>query len=138
MKLAVFEERHANGKKHFHVALKLSSESRWVGFKLALRSRSGLASHWSPSHTQFWSIVRYCHFTTPTKTAVDPAPLSWAAGGASLNLHEESQEPFNAVALRARHEQRERNAHQPAAAPLAKHSGDIGLNAASPITRRIC
>ena len=78
VKGAVFQEKHANDKKHFHVAMKLSPHSRWVGFKLALRSRHSLASHWSSIHTMFWSAVRYCHFTTVSKMVVDEAPLSWS------------------------------------------------------------
>ena len=35
VKMAVFEEQHTSGKKHFHVALKLSKETKWIGFKLA-------------------------------------------------------------------------------------------------------
>ena len=64
VKLVVFKEKHANGKWHFHVALKLSGESRWVEFKLALRQHSRLASHWSEKHTLFYSAVRYGTFST--------------------------------------------------------------------------
>ena len=121
-KLVVFEEKHDSDKKHFHVALKLTTHSRWVGFKHALRARHSLASHWSSSHTMFWSAVRYCHFTTPSKMAVDDSPLTWSMAGAPLNLHEESQEPFNAAALRARREKRERDAYKKAGEAPAKRS----------------
>eukprot|EP00973_Karenia_brevis_P066870 9296547-Karenia_brevis.AAC.1 len=42
---------------HFHAALKLSCKTRFMPFKQALRNRSGLASHWSTSHTLFFSPV---------------------------------------------------------------------------------
>jgi len=108
VKMVVFMEKHANGSKHFHVAVKLSSNTRWLCLKLALRRRSGLASHWSASHSMFWSAVRYGTFATQTKREVDSTPLAWTADGSHLNLHEESQEPFNAKALKARREKRER------------------------------
>ena len=117
VKLVVFLEE----PRHFHVALKLTCLSRFLPLKAALRRRSGLASHWSTSHTQWWSVVRYGVFTTDHKQAVDLTPLVWlkAAGalegvqvghgpcheyvvpGSSnivLNLYEEAQEPFNASA----------------------------------------
>jgi hypothetical protein len=51
-------EEHKNGKFHFQQAVKVSCETRFLPFKLALRQRSKLASHWSTSHTQLWSAVR--------------------------------------------------------------------------------
>jgi len=99
-KLVVFQEE----PKHFHVALKLSVLSRFLPFARALRIRSGLASHWSHSHTQWWSAVRYGTFTTDRKPQVDEAPLVWVSNGRELNLYEESQEPWNAGALKRRRE----------------------------------
>ena len=54
-KLVVFLEEPP---KHFHVALKLTHEMRFMPLKLALRRRSGFASHWSTTHTMWWSAVR--------------------------------------------------------------------------------
>ena len=110
VKMAVFEEIHAHGGKHFHVALRLSSSTRWLGLKLALLKRSHLASHWSSSHTMFWSAVRYGAFATGKKPSVDDSPLTWTADGTPMNLYEEAQEPFNAAALKSRREKREREA----------------------------
>jgi len=124
-KMVVFMEKHANGSKHFHVALKLSSNTRWLGLKLALRRRSCLASHWSASHSMFWSAVRYGTFATERKPQVDGAPLTWTADGSHLNLYEESQEPFNAKALKARREKREREAIE-AVGPAGKQKVDQG------------
>jgi len=99
---------------HFHVALKLNSQTRFVPLKAALRARAGLASHWSTSHTQWWSAVRYCIFTTEHKPTVDPEPLVWVAqhgllppGDMRVNLYQEAQEPWNAHALRKRRESAE-------------------------------
>ena len=114
VKLVVFMEE----PKHFHVALRLSAVSRFMPFKTALRQRSGLASHWSTSHSQWWSAVRYGIFTTEHKPEVDQRPLVFlksvgvlepvAGHGQALeftaprmnsvvvNLYEEAQEPFNA------------------------------------------
>lgn len=96
LKLVVFMEQ----PKHFHVALKVTPKTRFLPIKVALRRRSGLASHWSTTHSQWWSAVRYGVFTTEKKAEVDPEPLAWVASGAALNLYEESQEPWNASAVK--------------------------------------
>ena len=46
-KLAIAKEEHATrpGDFHFHVAVKLDSETRFLPFKESLRQRHGLASH---------------------------------------------------------------------------------------------
>lgn len=100
VKLVVFLEE----PKHFHVAIKLTVFSRFLPFKMALRMRSGFATHWSTSHSQWWSAVRYGAFATERKPHVDVTPLVWTASGKSLSLFEESQEPFNAAALKKRRE----------------------------------
>lgn len=113
---------------HFHVAMKLSCDVRFLPFKLALRNRSGLASHWSTTHTQLWSAIRYGVFTTDHKPVVDAEPLVWTLAGGTLkqvrdgeqpwldfvseagtvfNLHTASQEPWNAKALKRRREKAE-------------------------------
>ena len=112
---------------HFHVVLKLNCITRFLPFKLALRHRSGLASHWSTSHSQLWSALRYGVWTTEHKTAVDREPLVWAKrfgilqpvapsphlpnqkfasedGAFTFDLYEKSQEPWNAAALKRRRE----------------------------------
>ena len=86
------------------MALKVTPKTRFLPLKLALRHRSGLASHWSTTHGQWWSAVRYGVFTTEKKAEVDPEPLVWVADGAELNLYEESQEPWNAYAFKKNRE----------------------------------
>ena len=120
VKLVVFLEQ----PKHFHVALKVTPKTRFLPLKLALRRRSGLASHWSTSHSEWWSAVRYGVFTTEKKVAVDPEPLPWAASGAKLNLYEESQQPFNAVALKRHREVAAARAAGEAAAAGKKLKGE--------------
>ena len=89
VKAFVFMELHADGRKHFHVALKLDGKHRFLPFKNALRQRWQLASHWSTTHTMFWSVCRYGAFATPKKQTVDLSPLPYSHDEESLNLFEE-------------------------------------------------
>ena len=87
------------GDQHLHAAVKLfNANHRFLPFKLAMRWRHGIATHWSTSHTQLWSTVRYLHCTTARKPVVDRQPTLWTRDGRKLNLHDESQEPFQASA----------------------------------------
>ena len=106
--------------RHFHVALRLTNRAPFLPFKQALRVRSGLASHWSATHTMFWSAVRYGVFTTPRKLQVDDEPVVWTRSGASLNLYEASQEAWNAGAIKRRREKAEQQAAAAALGPGAK------------------
>ena len=86
-------------EQHHHAALKLfEAQHRFLPFKLAMRWRHQIATHWSTSHTQLWSAVRYVHCTTTHKRVVDRKPELWARDGRKLNLHAISQEPFQARA----------------------------------------
>ena len=105
-KAVVFQEEHDDGRRHFHIALKLNSVARFVPLKQAMRERSGYASHWSCSHSMWWSALRYGVFTSARKPVVDDAPLIHSPGK-KLNLVEESQEPFMAKALKRRREEKE-------------------------------
>ncbi|CAK9080890.1 Uncharacterized protein (Fragment) [Durusdinium trenchii] len=108
-KLAVFQEAHEDGERHFHVAVLLALERRWLPAKRTLRIRHRMASHWSSSHKQFWSAVRYGAIATCKKPVVDEAPYQWsAAGEGPWCLFEASQEPWNAHAWRQRNEKAER------------------------------
>ena len=47
------------GEQHHHAAVKLfDAKHRFLPFKLAMRWRHGIATHWSTSHTQLWSTIR--------------------------------------------------------------------------------
>lgn len=95
------------GDQHHHAAVKLyRTKHRFLPFKLAMRWRHGIATHWSTSHTQLWSAIRYVHCTTPHKPIVDRRPEVWTRDGRQLNLHEESQEPFQAGAWNQKRQNR--------------------------------
>ena len=115
-KIAVFRETHADSEPHFHVAILLrgptgsdySTTHRWGPAKRSLRERDGLAAHFSSTHTQLWSALRYGFISTLKKPNVDATPYLWSADGSwptgpaaegstgrSL-LFEESQKPWAA------------------------------------------
>ena len=121
LKMVVFLEE----PRHFHVALKLSHVCRFMPFKLALRIRSGLASHWSTSHTMWWSALRYGTCATDRKPEIDHDPLVWTLDGGAVQLFEESQEPFMAQVLKKRREEGEMRAD-----PAKKLKGQRGAKVA--------
>ena len=118
MKLIVFKEEPL----HFHVALKLSKRVIFMAYKAALRRRFGLASHWSCTHREFFSVARYGHNVTEHKPEVDPEPLTWTQWGAPLDVHAESQEPYTATAIRKRREHCEAGVAQTAKKVAKKDS----------------
>ena len=103
-KMVVAQESHASGELHFHVAVTLKSSMSFAAAKRTLRNRHHVASHWSCSHTQFWSTVAYLHNET-TKKTVDPKPVTHPEG---LDLYELSQRPFLAGAWKRCREERDR------------------------------
>ena len=106
-KLVVFRERHADGSVHFHIAIRLTRQMRFLPFKHTLRFRHHVCTHWSCSHRQWWSVVRYGTVPTPRKAEIDDAPYKWSADGVDFDLFEDSQQPFNAHAWRARREKQD-------------------------------
>ena len=125
-KLAVFEERHSDHSKHFHVAVRLNAKKTFLPAKRAMRERHKLPSHWSCSHTQWWSALRYGVVPTPGKPAVDASPLTWSADGSAIDCFAESQEPFVAVAWRGQREAQDKAA---AAAGVAMKFNKLDFNA---------
>ena len=110
-KFVVFRESHAAsdgaagpGNKHYHIALAASRSFRFMPFKRSLRQRHGLASHWSTTHTGYWSAVRYGFIPTPKKPqwSLDASPRVWCADGQHASLFEASQEPTTAAAMARR------------------------------------
>ena len=110
LKIAVFREYHKDGSVHLHAAVKLSGQERFAGMKAAMRQRHNLATHWSCSHAQFWSAVRYGTIGNSLKKDVDKDPVTWCADGKAMDLFYESQEPFNASAMRLRREKADKEA----------------------------
>ena len=112
-KVAVFRESHADGDVHFHVAVSLSHKMAWIPPKNALREREGMATHWSCSHSQWWSAVRYGAMPTLKKTEVDDAPWCWTSERGEIEdpetrkawLFEEAQRPFQARCWKRRREE---------------------------------
>ena len=109
LKVLVGREPHETrpGEYHFHVAVKVSGAARWQPYKQALLQRSGLASHWSTTHTMLWSTFRYIIVPSAKRPTVDANPLQWTHDGARMDLYEESQEPYTADACKRRREQTE-------------------------------
>ena len=106
----VAQEAHADGSPHFHAAIKLTRQMRFRPAKQTLVARHMIPSHWSCSHTQLWSAVRYIHVPTPRKPVVDQHVWAWAHDGRPLDLMEMSREPWTAAAWRKRREGQELSA----------------------------
>ena len=102
--LVVFREKHADGAVHYHVAVKLCTQMRFAAAKRTLWERFRLPSHFSCSHTQLWSAVRYGYMPSATKPVVDDAPHVWTYDGRVLDLFAISQEPYEAEMWRKRRE----------------------------------
>jgi hypothetical protein len=109
-KTVVVRELHASGEIHFHVAVVLHSARTFLPVKRSLRGTYKLATHWSTSHTQWWSALRYCIFPSVTKPEVDEEPFQWASDGKEFDLHAESQRPWTATMWKRRREAAEQSA----------------------------
>ena len=109
-KLLVVKEKHADGTYHFHVAVKLSKKLRFAAAKRTLMERHGLVSHWSSTHTQWWSTLRYCLYTSDKKLEVDTERLPWVAEGLTFDVFREAQEPFRVKTWNARREKKDTEA----------------------------
>ena len=116
--MVVFRERHAArspgtlGPFHWHIALKADASFRFAPYKRSLTVHHGIASHWSASHTGFWSAVRYGYIPSPSKQQedLDPEPLAWHRLGKEMDLFALSQEPTTASALARRRESKVKQA----------------------------
>lgn len=109
LKAVVFLEAHKADESgvahmHFHIALAGDRPFYFSPLKRALLVRSHLATHWSTSHSGYWSTVRYGHIATPRKPAasLDPLPLLWSAVGQHPPLDEVCEEPSTAAAVKRR------------------------------------
>ena len=102
--VVVAKEFHIDGTPHFHAVVKLSQKMRFKQAKRTLMERHQIPSHWSCSHTQVWSALRYIYIATPTKPTVDKDLWVWTHDGSKLDLVEKSREPFMAAAWRKRRE----------------------------------
>ena len=117
-----FLEFHADGSVHFHAVVKLARNFRFGAAKRTLQERHSLPSHWSCTHSQVWSAMRYLYIGTPTKPEVDQEPWQWAADGSALDLFALSQEPFKADTWRKRREAKDKRASQDADSQAPKRA----------------
>ena len=102
--VVVAQEAHADGRPHIHAAVKLGRRMPFNMAKLTFMARHKLPSHWSCSHTQLWSAIRYIGVATPRKPVVDQNIWAWTHDGGALDLVEKSREPYTATAWRKRRE----------------------------------
>ena len=92
---------------HHHAGLRFHKQKHSFNpFKLALRQRHGIATHWSTSHREFHTIVKYLHQTSEHKPVVDRDPLVWTRDGRKLNLFDECNEPWQVKGWVANRERR--------------------------------
>ena len=105
--VTVAKEKHADGSPHFHVVVRLRHRMRFKQAKHTLAVRHKLPSHWSCSHSQLWSALRYIAVATTNKPSVDADLFVWTPEGQPVDLVALSREPFQAVAWRKRRESRE-------------------------------
>ena len=107
LRVCVFREFYKpdeNGVADIHDHLPLLAEGsfRFMPVKRALLNRRGLASHWSCTHTGYWSALRYCVVPSPKKPLVslDQAPEVWPE---SHPAHDECvHAPVTAEAIQAK------------------------------------
>ena len=118
---AVFHERHkedATGVAHghYHIAVKGLSSFRFAPVKKALQEQFNVASHWSCTHTGYWSPIKYCSVPSPAKprASLDEKPLLWARVGQHPPLHLACNEPNTSSAMRAKRQRREDHAAEKA------------------------
>ena len=107
-------EEDESGQKdvHDHTAVVAFHSFRYMPVKRALLQRHGLASHWSCSHTGYWSTVRYLGMPSPNKprASLDACPLFWASDGAHPCLLDSCYAPITAPAITAKRQKLVQNA----------------------------
>ena len=108
--VAVAQESHEDGSPHFHVAVRLNACRRWALVKHTLMARHQVPSHWSCSHSQLWSALRYITVATPKKPVVDQQVFVWQQDGQPADLVAMSHEPWTSAAWRKRRETHEATA----------------------------
>lgn len=84
--------------------MKFAEKRRFAPLKQALRQKHGLASHWSVTHSMWWSALRYGTTASDRKPSVDPKPLLWTWNGHPVDMFAESQQPYMATVVRKRRE----------------------------------
>ena len=110
--LVVGQEFYEDGDIHFHWAVKLCTKKGFLSAKRTMRERYHIATHWSCSHAQFWSALRYITTPSEKKPVVDKAEdlHVWTHNGVEIDLFAMSQQPFMAQAWKRRREANDRAA----------------------------
>ena len=77
--LSVFQERHASGDIHYHVAVLVEKCFRFNTLKRHFLAAHGLATHWSGKSDGYAGCVAYCYMPSPRKAVeeLDPSPELW-------------------------------------------------------------
>ena len=96
--MVVAKESHEDGSPHFHAAVRLTHRMRFKAAKFTLMARHKLPSHWSCTHSQLWSALRYITIASPKKQIVDTEVVTWTPDGRDVDLVELAREPFIVVA----------------------------------------
>lgn len=106
--MAVFQERHATGQIHYHVALSADKCFRFAPLKRHLLAAHGLASHWSGKTDGYAGCIAYCYLPSPTKAVeeLDPTPELWPSNHPPLS--EASRGSVSAQKLEAHREDQRR------------------------------
>ena len=109
------EDAEGDAHPHDHLAVKGMREFMYMPIKRALMERHGIASHWSCSHSGYWSVVRYVYWPNPPKkpdAALDKQYVLWPPSGATKHpdLAECCNEPTTAAAIAARRLKTDRKA----------------------------
>ena len=113
----VFRELHAADATgvaypHDHLPVLAATQFRFTAVKRALLVRYGLASHWSTSHSGYWSTIRYVYVPSTTKpqAALDSAHVLWGHYEPHPPLDACCREPLTGPALDARRQGKEMKA----------------------------
>ena len=90
--------------------MSLVAERAFAPAKRALRERHCLPSHWSCTHKQWWSALRYGVVPSESKPQVDARPYQWHFQGKEIDLFAESQQPWQSHCWKARRESKDKKA----------------------------
>ena len=116
--VCVFREDHQEDAAgvvhaHYHIGVVAARSFMFLPVKRALLN-FGLASHWSTTHSGYWSVVRYLWWPSPPKKpdgSIDKKAIAWAATGFVHPPFDQCcTEPVTAKALSAKRLRMDRKA----------------------------
>ena len=131
-KTGVWRELHAAApgevaQPHDHIAVKALRTFRFGPVQRSLLRNCGLASHWSRTHTGYWSTVRYLVKPSPKKpeSSLDHSPVLWAHNGEHPDPLTLCNEPLTAGAIESRRLRADNTAAEAGKAPARIQEIDI-------------